>query len=101
MRTARRHVDPPQAPFREGLWTRSPNDSVTTASTTSLLDTLERSELVTRLPDPADRRWILVAITDAGRQMFDDFLPQVVALQSAALARLTAAARPRSKPRAD
>ena len=36
---------------------------VTTASVTSLLDTLERRGLVERRPDPADRRRLLVAIT--------------------------------------
>jgi len=61
---------------------------VTTASTTSLLDTLEGRGLVTRLPDPSDRRRILVALTDAGRQAVDEFLPQIVALQTAALAGL-------------
>ena len=62
---------------------------VTTASTTSLLDTLERRELVVRLPDPQDRRKILVEITAAGRHLVDDFLPQLVALQTAAMANLT------------
>jgi DNA-binding MarR family transcriptional regulator len=62
---------------------------ITTASTTSLLDTLERRALVTRPPDPVDRRRILVALTDAGQQVVDEFLPQVVALQTAALARLS------------
>jgi DNA-binding MarR family transcriptional regulator len=61
---------------------------VTTASTSSLLDTLERKGLVTRLPDPDDRRGILVALTVTGQAMVDDFLPQVVALQTAALSGL-------------
>ncbi|MHB1067714.1 MAG: MarR family winged helix-turn-helix transcriptional regulator [Candidatus Nanopelagicales bacterium] len=66
---------------------------VTTPSTTSLLDTLERRGLVTRLPDPDDRRKILVALTDAGQRVVDEFLPQVVALQTAALARLSESER--------
>lgn len=61
----------------------------TTASMTSLLDTLERRGLVARLPDPDDRRRILVTLTDAGQQTVDEFLPKVVALQTAALARLS------------
>jgi DNA-binding MarR family transcriptional regulator len=68
---------------------------VTTASTTSLLDTLEGRGLVTRLPDPDDRRKQLVNLTDDGRALVDDFLPQVIALQTAALARLSAAERSR------
>ena len=62
---------------------------VTTASTTSLLDTLERRGLVTRLPDPDDRRKILVALTSEGQQVVDDFLPRIVALQTAAMAGLS------------
>jgi DNA-binding MarR family transcriptional regulator len=66
---------------------------VTTASMTSLLDTLERRGLLTRLPDPDDRRKILVALTESGRHAVDLFLPQVVALQTAAMARLSEAER--------
>jgi DNA-binding MarR family transcriptional regulator len=65
----------------------------TTASMTSLLDTLERRGLVARLPDPDDRRKILVTLTDAGQQTVDEFLPKVVALQTAALARLSESER--------
>ena len=56
---------------------------VTTASTTSLLDTLEKRGLVTRETDPVDRRRQLVAITPEGRRIVDSFLPQLVALQTA------------------
>ena len=62
---------------------------VTTASVTSLLDTLERRGLVERRPDPADRRRLLVAITDDGRALVDQFLPEVVALQTAVMAQLS------------
>jgi DNA-binding MarR family transcriptional regulator len=40
---------------------------ITTASTTELVDRLERAELVTRGPHPTDRRKVLVELTDAGR----------------------------------
>ena len=59
---------------------------VTTASTTSLLDTLEKRGLVTRGIDPQDRRRQLVTITAEGRRIVDAFLPQLVALQTAVLA---------------
>ena len=58
---------------------------VTTASVTSLLDTLERRGLVERRPDPTDRRRLLVAITDDGLALVDQFLPEVVALQTASM----------------
>jgi DNA-binding MarR family transcriptional regulator len=66
---------------------------VTTASVTSLLDTLERRGLVERRPDPADRRRVLVVITAEGRALVDRFLPEVVALQTAALAGLSESQR--------
>jgi MarR family transcriptional repressor of emrRAB len=62
---------------------------VTTASMTSLLDTLERRGFVTRSPDQDDRRKVLVTITEHGRQVVDQFLPQVVAVQTALMAGLT------------
>ncbi|HTY71227.1 MAG TPA: MarR family transcriptional regulator [Actinomycetes bacterium] len=66
---------------------------VTTASVTSLLDTLERKGLLMRRPDPDDRRRLHVVLTDAGREAVEDFLPQVVALQTAALSGLAEAER--------
>jgi DNA-binding MarR family transcriptional regulator len=66
---------------------------VTTASVTSLLDTLERRGLVERRPDPTDRRRLLIVITHDGKAVVDQFLPEVVALQTAALATLTEAQR--------
>lgn len=68
---------------------------VTTASTTSLLDTLERRGLVTRLPDPDDRRRLLVSLTDDGQDLVDAFLPEVVAVQTALMESLSEAERKR------
>ena len=58
---------------------------VTTASVTSLLDTLERRGLVERRPDPADRRGLLVAITPTAQAMVRQYVPEVVALQGAVM----------------
>ncbi len=66
---------------------------VTTASVTSLLDTLERRGLLTRENDPSDRRKLLVTLTDDGRALVDRFLPEIVALQTAVMATLTEAQR--------
>lgn len=41
-------------------------------SMTQLIQRLERRHLVTRSPDPEDRRAALVSITDTGRQLFLD-----------------------------
>ena len=58
---------------------------VTTASVTSLLDTLERRGLVERRPDPADRRRLLVAITPPAQDLVRQYVPEVVALQGAVM----------------
>jgi len=58
---------------------------VTTASVTSLLDTLERRGLVERRADPADRRRLLVAITPPAQAMVRQYVPEVVALQGAVM----------------
>ena len=58
---------------------------VTTASVTSLLDTLERRGLVERRPDPADRRRLLVAVTPPAQAMVRQYVPEVVALQDAVM----------------
>jgi DNA-binding MarR family transcriptional regulator len=50
---------------------------LTSGSITSLLDTLERRGLVRREPHPADRRKLLVDITDKARKLVDLMLAQV------------------------
>ena len=62
---------------------------VSTASMTSLLDTLERRGLAVRLPHPTDRRKILVDVTDEGRRIVDDMLPVVHATSTEAFSVLT------------
>jgi DNA-binding MarR family transcriptional regulator len=58
---------------------------ISTASVTSLLDTLERRKLVERRPDPNDRRRLLIAITPAAQRLVQQYVPQVVALQAAVM----------------
>lgn len=58
---------------------------VTTASVTSLLDTLERRGLVERRADPADRRRLLVTITPPAQDLVRQYVPEVVALQAAVM----------------
>jgi DNA-binding MarR family transcriptional regulator len=62
---------------------------ITTASITSLIDTLEKRGLVTRSVASDDRRKQLVTLTSAGHEAVTDFLPKIVALQTAMTARLT------------
>jgi DNA-binding MarR family transcriptional regulator len=58
---------------------------VTTASITSLLDTLQRRDLIERRPDPADRRRLLITITPAARDLVRSFVPEIVALQASVM----------------
>jgi DNA-binding MarR family transcriptional regulator len=48
-----------------------------TATMTSLVDALEREGWARRIPNPDDRRSVLVEITDDGRALADRFLPGV------------------------
>lgn len=48
---------------------------VTSASVTSLIDTLEKRGLVQRRPHPDDRRKVLVELTDQGQDVLDRLLP--------------------------
>jgi DNA-binding MarR family transcriptional regulator len=46
---------------------------VSSRNVTGLVDTLVRAGMVERAPDPADRRAVLVSITDVGRGWVDEF----------------------------
>ena len=50
---------------------------ITTGSMTSILDTLERAGLVRRMPHPADRRKLLVDVTDEAVAIVDELLPSL------------------------
>jgi DNA-binding MarR family transcriptional regulator len=47
----------------------------TSGTMTALLDTLQKRGLIRRIPNPADRRSLLVELTDAGRDVVDVVLP--------------------------
>ncbi|WP_217567242.1 MarR family winged helix-turn-helix transcriptional regulator [Streptomyces sp. GbtcB7] len=48
--------------------------SVSKASVTSALDTLERSALLTRSPQPDDARMLVITLTEPGDRVVDEFL---------------------------
>jgi DNA-binding MarR family transcriptional regulator len=58
------------------------------ADTTRLLDRLEKAGLVERLPNPADRRGVLVRATPAGRERFEALIPKVQAFHATEWANL-------------
>lgn len=52
------------------------------SDTTRLLDRLQKLGLVERLPNPADRRGVLVRATDEGRRRFEAVTPKLQAFHS-------------------
>jgi DNA-binding MarR family transcriptional regulator len=66
---------------------------ISSATMTSTLDRLERQGLVRRVPNPEDRRSVLVEVTEAGRALCDRFLPGINALQIAVMSDLEPAER--------
>lgn len=62
---------------------------VSSASMTSLFDTLERRGLIDRQPHPVDRRKVLIRLTDDGAAIVDQMLPIVHAASTEAFADLS------------
>ena len=63
------------------------------ASITSTLDTLERRGWVRRVPNPDDRRSLLIEITPEGRRTADQLLPGIRTLERSVLSALTKSER--------
>jgi DNA-binding MarR family transcriptional regulator len=63
---------------------------VSSATMTSLLDTLEQRDWVRRTPNPDDRRSLLIEITDAGRAMTDVLIPGLHKLERRVMSGLNA-----------
>src|SRR5690606_2096950 len=66
---------------------------VTSGTMTNRIDRLAKKNLVERLPDPSDRRGVLVRLTDVGRDRADQALAGLLAQERAILAELSAAQR--------
>jgi MarR family transcriptional regulator, organic hydroperoxide resistance regulator len=59
---------------------------ITSGTTTSVLDTLERNGYVTRLADSNDRRRVLVDVTPEAQAVLNRLLPEVVQTTTLVLA---------------
>jgi DNA-binding MarR family transcriptional regulator len=64
---------------------------LTSSGTTKRLDRLEQAGLITRSPDPEDRRAILITLTDAGRELIDAATEAHLANERSLLGTLTEA----------
>ncbi len=59
------------------------------SDTTRLIDRLEKAGLAERLPNPADRRGVLVRATEDGRRRFAALTPQIQEFHAGQWANLT------------
>ena len=62
---------------------------VASATMTSTLDALERRGWIRRLPNPADRRSVLIEITAEGRAVTDQVLPGIRSIEASMMSVLT------------
>jgi DNA-binding MarR family transcriptional regulator len=63
---------------------------VSTGAMTNRLDKLEREELVSRAPDPRDRRGVLLALTKPGRERLDAYVDRGAVRERKLMGGLTA-----------
>ena len=63
---------------------------LTPGAVTGMVDRLERSGLVTRTPDPADRRRVVIRVADTGRAVFGDVFAGLSTAMTAMVARYSA-----------
>ena len=61
---------------------------VTRATMTGLIDTLERDGLVSRSPEPQDRRITHIELTDKGRERLKTMIPECFSMMAGAMAPL-------------
>ncbi|MEV1006823.1 MarR family transcriptional regulator [Streptomyces sp. NPDC049881] len=66
---------------------------VTSGTMTNRIDRLAKKGLVERLPDPSDRRGVLVRLTEAGQRQADEALAGLLTQERALLGDLTAQQR--------
>jgi DNA-binding MarR family transcriptional regulator len=59
-------------PFRSSPGKLARMMELSSGAMTNRLDRLETAGLLRRLPDPTDRRGVMVELTDAGRQLYED-----------------------------
>jgi DNA-binding MarR family transcriptional regulator len=63
---------------------------VSTGAMTNRLDKLERSDLVSRAPDPTDRRGVLLSLTNTGQERLDAYIDRGAHRERQLLMALTA-----------
>jgi DNA-binding MarR family transcriptional regulator len=74
-----RQADPPH---RRSVGQLAERAELSSGAMTNRLDRLEEAGLVRRLPDPDDRRGVLVELTDAGRGLWEESVSTQAAKES-------------------
>jgi DNA-binding MarR family transcriptional regulator len=82
-------------PFQLSPKALSASLMLTTGGMTGRLDRLERAGLVTRSPDPADRRGLVITLTLRGREIIDEAVVAGLDAQREVLERLPETSRRR------
>src|SRR4051794_19896064 len=82
-------------PFQLAPKALSESLMLTTGGMTGRLDRLERAGLVTRSPDPADRRGLVITLTPHGREVIDEAVVAGLDAQREVLERLPETSRRR------
>lgn len=77
------------APYRLTTGALVEASMVTSGAITNRIDRLVARELVTRETDPANRRSVLVTLSDRGRELVDGILPDHVDLETEMLSSLS------------
>ncbi|MEV8512107.1 MarR family transcriptional regulator [Dactylosporangium sp. NPDC051484] len=80
-------------PFQLSPKSLSASLMLTTGGMTGRLDRLERAGLVTRSPDPDDRRGLVITLTARGREIIDEAVVAGLDVQREVFERLPEAAR--------
>ena len=76
-------------PYRRSVGKLAKRAELSSGAMTSRLDRLEQAGLVRRLPDPEDRRGVLVELTEAGHRAWEDGLGAQGANEALVAAALT------------
>jgi DNA-binding MarR family transcriptional regulator len=77
------------SPHRKSVGQLTKRAELSSGAMTNRLDRLEQAGLVRRVPDPDDRRGVLVELTDAGHRAWEDGLRAQAANESLITAALT------------
>ena len=82
-RAGKPYALPPRELIKENL--------VTSATMTNRIDQLEKRNLVSRRPDPADGRSVIVSLTETGKQLVDAAFSNLLEIEAELLADLSKA----------